>query len=230
MRLLPFLCLFGLFLLGMFSSRTDTSAMGAGRASCHPAGSKTLAANGLVRVYERRSKREPAGRAVACSHRTGRLTVLGALDDTACFPDSCRVRLFRVKGRLVAFADENGGRSGGARLIKLLDASSGKELVEVPNGTPEYTPRDEAAGCRPGNVDVGIGPSTDLVLRADGLLAWIAGSTCRTDPGRREVHVRAPGREPQQVALGGGIGARSLGLSRAGVHWLRYGRYETAVP
>jgi hypothetical protein len=193
------------------------------RDACVVAGTATLAAGALVRVYAHR------GRVVACVRATGRRALLGpTLRADTCFPDLCFVSQVRVAGALVAYGSELLGRFDLIDHVIVRDVVRGRVLVEAPDALARARDGD---ACLDGAGRLeGIGPLSDLVLRADGAVAWIALRLCGAGPtGVREVHALVPGVSRRLLGAGTAIASASLTLDGDVVRWRSGGQARSAA-
>jgi hypothetical protein len=89
--------------------------------------------------------------------------------------------------------------------------------------------RAYATGARPPSdvINVGIGPTTDIALTANGAVAWIARDEYSPDTAY-EVHaVSTGGRRRQLLDRGPGIAAGSLATSGPVIYWLKDGMAQS---
>jgi len=172
----------------------------AARGPCHPRGSETLLANRHGRVFSIDNEDEPGIH--GCLYRRGRTVHLGYDTDRSsegCFPDICEFRLPRLSGRLVAFHEQFYGRTGAGESGRVVDLWRGREVG-----------------------DYSAGAVTDLVLKSNGSVAWIA----HRQGGGYEVH-RHDRRGQAVLEAGNGIEPASLRLSGGTLTWRSGGTRRT---
>jgi hypothetical protein len=209
--------------IGALGAAANPSAVARERAPragrCKPAGSQPRVVGRAVRVYRLRRV------LYACARATGYVRRLGVqAPDTECDPDLCNVHEVHVAGRFVAFASESGGRSGTHGRVVVVDMDARREVTD----TPTVRAMDAALGLCPGHPGLdGEGGTTDIALRADGAIAWIAFRDCAPDPSPFEVHARGPGGD-RLLDAGFAIAPTSLGLGRTSVVWQNAGDVRVA--
>ena len=130
------------------------------------------------------------------------------------------VRHVRLSGRYVGFASECycGSSAYVDFLIHVVDLKARRTIRLVSTGR-------RAPGA-PRNGVRGIGPATDLVLKSNGAVAWIAGDHS-TEPDTLQVH-RCDARGCARLSVGSAIAPRSLFLTRGRIGWSDAGRTESS--
>lgn len=177
---------------------------------CELKRSKTEEASRYARVYSVRRVQDDAvtRRWYACLYRTGRRIHLGDVGPAGMFSD--RISPVRLAGRYVATAEEYTASSGDA-----LGA-----VIEVRNLlTGALVHRFQSPGD-PNTYDI-----TDLELRSNGSVAWIA-RIVQGVPATTAYEVRTfPTTESHTTIVDAGpaIDPRSLALSRKTLYWTRDG-------
>jgi hypothetical protein len=182
---------------------------------CNPPGAQVRGSTRAIRIYLRRRVLFACGRASGYVRRLG---VPGPFA-TECDPDVCYVDHVRVAGRFVGFQRVFGGRSGASAEVVVVDMAARHEVTD----TSVTRAADAGRGFCPGRPAFdGDGIATDIALRADGAVAWIAVRECSPAPDPLEVHARGPLGD-RLLAVGFAIGAASLDLDRGIVTWLDAG-------
>lgn len=179
---------------------------------------KTLAASKTLSVIEDRSA------VSVCVRASGRRVELGPPAKLeSCFPDYCGIGPVAVAGRIVAYSRERGGRSGPDYRIIVRDYGSGRRLSENPNGVPHAEDFNTCVGATGGTRNAGIGPTTALVLRAGGAVAWIAQRCDPRSATSYEVFTQPRSGIPKLRGASFTINPSSLRLERTGVSWIDAG-------
>ncbi len=154
-----------------------------------------------------------------CALGSGRSFVLGEAEgkcpSTSCGPAIGRLTL---AGTIVAFersgtteANPSIGFEGTAEwFVVVRDLRNGRTLRTLPTGV--------LAPARNGYV--GVGPTTDIVVKPDGAVAWIADSSRET--GRYEVHA-ADQNGSRLLAVSSSIDRSSLALAGSTLYWSENG-------
>lgn len=200
-RLLPAL----LALLAAASVASAATSAARDRPAGCRSGGRTIEAGPGGRVYFQPS-RDP-DRVFFCSQRTGRRSALG-WDD--CF-NAAEVQLVRVSRRLLAVDLFSCGPGGTVSTIDLRRTGNGRRVRRL-----EAAPGPAALGA--------LADLTDLVLRADGALAWIVElRAAATSPPRYEVRRALRGAAPELVAQGPDIAPGSLALAGSTLYWTQAG-------
>ena len=178
---------------------------------CEARGSRTEEASRFARVYSVRRVRDNDAvtrRWYACLYRTGRRVALGEVGPAGMFSD--RISPVRLAGRYVATAEEYTAATGDAlgAVVQVRDLRT-RALVS----------RFQSPGD-PNTYDV-----TDLELRANGSVAWIARIVQGT-PATTTYEVRTfSAGESQSVVVDSGdaIDTRSLAVSGRTLYWTHGG-------
>jgi hypothetical protein len=130
----------------------------------------------------------------------------------------------RVAGHFVAFNQVTFSSSGYVYLVEVVDVRTRRWIRAVPTGTTD--PGDQVP---PGSV--GVGRTTQILLRRDGSVAWIArdefeppGSEQRYQLWEAQVH-----HHPSIVAEGTDLDPRSLAATDHRLYWTAAG-HPYAVP
>lgn len=200
---------------------TSGSAGAAPRPQPCPATARILAQGRLGRVVDVEHT------LVVClpGASTGRAIGLTEAAD-GCVPDRCFTAAVAVSGRRLAFGVDSIGRDGLGDRIVVQDIVTGHYRRDFFNGT--FHQADRARCGNDGSYE-GVGPTTDIVLRSDGAIAWIAQRLCAPAAEKSfEVHARIGGRTVTLDA-GTGIGPTSLVLRRDGLLWTRDGTTRRAT-
>lgn len=166
---------------------------------CAEAKGRTVAANGMTRVYVRQS----GGGTYACALPGGQSFPLGDQDQ---YPDLADVAHVAVAGRYVAYTLIITNRTGMAAGVAVVDARARRAVRRLPFDG------EEAA-------DVG-----SLVVTAAGTVAWIA----ERPTGLRRVWVARAKAVPAVVGEGSDIDGASLALGSGRVFWMQGDTPRTA--
>ena len=200
--------------LAVAAPATATAAAAEDR--CDAKRSRTEEASRYARVYSVRRVQDDAvtRRWYGCLYRTQRRVHLGDVGPAGMFSD--RISPVRLAGRYVATAAEYTASTGDAQgaLIQVRDLRSGA-LVQ----------RFQSPGD-PNTYDV-----TDLELRSNGSVAWIA-RIIQGMPATTTYEVRRfPATESHSTILDAGpaIGRRSLALSGPTLYWTRDGALRSTT-
>jgi hypothetical protein len=123
-------------------------------------------------------------------------------------------------GTMVAFEESitgsglNGSNSHGTWIMVVRDLRTGKVIHKVPTGTP----------ASPNPNFVGVGPTTAIVVKSDGAVAWIAEAAV----GGYEVHALDK-TGSRLLASGEDIEPHVLGLKGNRLYWKQGGQVQSAV-
>jgi len=176
------------------------------RPACGAIG-QTVLGNELVRVYDQGPWRK------ACARRSRHRTDLGFNPQSeVCYVDGCFIDHVQLVKGLVAYADESGGREGSSSSVVVVDALTGRTVL------------DQQAGRTCADTDYQAGPVESLVLRADGAVAWIV-QDCSVYPPPTPYEVRTPA---GVVAAGTDIVPASLQLAGDTITWAQGGVMKSA--
>jgi hypothetical protein len=119
-----------------------------------------------------------------------------------------------LAGPLVAYEDGSGGEISNTYVVVVRNLRTGKVIRRVPTGTP----------ATPSPKLVGIGPTTAIVAKPDGAVAWIAETG---DPTEYQVYaVDATG--SRTVASSTDIEPFSLALAGSTLYWTQNGQPASA--
>lgn len=175
------------------------SAHANGSASrCALKGSRTVAKTASARVFKRN------GTTYACLYSANRRVRLGTFTSGEPGGGSLGQRGFRLAGRYVAFEDFQLDFDFQVNVVVVVNLRSGRRVINVDTGK---TPRT-------GGFVAGIGPTTQIRLRATGQVAWIAQdiSTPATRYEVRKREARGRGRSHHPARPGRG---RRAAIARA---------------
>lgn len=157
-----------------------------------------------------------AGRTYGCLRARGRLVALG---DAPGGLTSRRLTVRpRLAGRFVAFGLQV-ARDDVDNTIEVIDLRTGQHVVLV----PAY----ERSGIAPANGN-GTGGVTDLELRPDGSVAWVAIDPT-VSPAVTVVFLCRRGSDPRLLDHAAGIDPRSLASSGRHLYWTRDGAPQEAT-
>ena len=183
---------------------------------CQAKNSRTEEASRYARVYSVRRIQDDAvtRRWYGCLYSSGRRVRLGDVGPSGQFSD--RISPVRLAGRHVAYASEYTASTGDAlgAVVQVRDLRTGA-----------FVRRFQSPGD-PNTYDV-----TDLELRTNGSVAWIARIIAGT-PARTSYEVRLFPTSQAQASIadaGPTLGARSLALSAGTLYWTRDGAARSAV-
>jgi hypothetical protein len=211
---------------GASSPAHDVHASAHRSEACRPAGARTLSVGSQLRAFSM------AGEVVACVRASGRQTILGSAPggDGGCFPDFCSVGRVAVAGALVAYGVDNDGRGGLDYHVIVRDVLRRRVISDRPNGVFHPEDFDRCLGATGGSMTTGIGPTTDLVVRRDGAVAWIAQRKCDArGPASYEVFTQSRAQTPVLRDASLSIAPTSLHLTGAGVGWSNAGQPHRAT-
>ncbi len=165
------------------------------------------------------------GRAIrACVYGGQRVVGLGS--PVVCGSGVCfGVRDLQLVGTLVAYESFLSNLTGGEWFVVVRNLRSGRIIRHIPTGT-SLKPMSET----------GVGPVTDLVVKADGSVVWIA------DDIERRIVTNVPYSETpyfdvyasdaagtRLLAAGADIQSSSLALAGGTVYWSEAGRASSAL-
>jgi hypothetical protein len=189
------------------SARTSVESTGS-VPPCAQAGSKTLAANGSVRVFSQ------GAFVYGCSQRTGRRSRLGR---SALCIGAARVGPVVVAGDDAAYGLERCGVDTGFTQVVVKRLTDGREL------------RSDAAITGPLGVE-SYETVASLVVKGDGSVAWIASGRSIVGKGPSPVEVHK--HDARGLALldsGSGIARGSLRLHGSKLTWKRGVALRSAI-
>jgi|tagenome__1003787_1003787.scaffolds.fasta_scaffold20867710_2 hypothetical protein len=192
--------------------------------ACDAARSRTIAETQRVRVY---AVRAPfSGFNVrACWKPTGRSMAVG--QRYGCVDEGCGgVRTFRIAGAFVAFERSNQDKDAGSSYrVVVVDVWHRRQVRSAPTGA--LTPEQAEPPDRVGERHEGIGPVTDLALRPNGSVAWIARDLDSGSPPAFQVH-RADRHGRALLATATDIDSRSLRAADHRITWTQAGDRRSA--
>ena len=194
-------------LLVALGGLSGSPAWAQGGRSCVPAGSKTLASSGSVRVYRR-------GTTVFACMR-GRRVRLGRGRVSGPDTEGPTVARPRIAGRYVAFERRHVDDANDRFEVLVVDVRRRRVVTRVPTGE---APPDVAEA-------VGVGPVRRLELRRDGAVAWIAAD--ESNLGEREVWTACRNRATP-VAAGADVEEAGLALRASAVAYRQAGADRSA--
>ncbi len=207
---------------------------------CPPAPSRVLRADRQAVVYKGtatgiESQETPGGRyehyAVhftvirGCSRASGRSFTLGppaSGDGSAGGESGGGIQHETLRGEMVAYEDFaegcglNQSQCSGRFEVVVRDLRTGKTLHKVPTGTL----------ATPNLNFVGVGSTTEIVVKADGAVAWITEAPLQE--GLYQVHALDK-TGSRMLASGRGINANSLALNGNELSWSQDGT-RTSTP
>ncbi len=115
------------------------------------------------------------------------------------------VRREVLAGPLVAYEEGSGGEAANTYLVVVRNLRTGRVIRKLPTGTP-VTPRPSW---------IGIGPTTAIVAKNDGAVAWIVETGFPT-----EYQVHAIDKSGSRVlASGSDVDPSSLALAGSTLYW-----------
>jgi hypothetical protein len=176
--------------------------------ACAPAGSHVLAADAQVMLY---SKVEVVGlyhemgtriRGCAYGHRS---YLVGTIPNCPGAGPCGGPKREVLAGPLVAYEEASGGETERFYRVFVRNLRTGHLVREVPTGTP--TP--------PNDATVGVGPTTSIVLKRNGAVAWIAEAGF---PTTYQVHA-VDNNGSRVLASASDIDPSSLALAANTIYW-----------
>lgn len=188
--------------------------------ACRPAHHRVIGADGQAVVY--RALRPQSEERVywGCLYGRKRAYEVGIAPQPSGSVAFGGTRNVTLAGPMVADELFSSARESLSRLIvQVRDLRTGRTIHEVPTGTPT-TPI-------PASIEVvGAGPTTAIVVKADGAIAWIV-KTAVFPPLAYEVHAldRTGSRT---LAAGGDIAPHSLALAGSTLYWTQDGKPQSA--
>ena len=125
-----------------------------------------------------------------------------------------------LAGPIVAYEEYsfNEGLDGARQGVVVKDLRTGRTLRDEPTGKAR-TPGGEP------ELEFGIGDTTAIVVKSDGSVAWIVGTSKAN--GGYQVHA-ADGAGSSVLASGPDIDPSSLALARSTVYWTQAGQAHSA--
>ena len=191
------------------------------RKPCPPARTRTLDAGVHGRVYVAASSNQRDGEqdpVRLCSYRTKRHRFLG-YDD--CF-NALQPGITRFAGRLLGVGYTECTPGGTFALIRVLRVRSGS-IARSLDPAPDVKP---LAGGGPLLTSVNM---LDLVMRANGALAWIVEvANPMSGPSGYQVRSSARGKASIVLAAGASIERGSLALAASRIYWTQDGQPRSA--
>lgn len=179
----------------------------AGAARCGPSGVRTLAVDGLARVYQ------SGGDVFGCSTAGGRSYRLGA---AARSIRQGRAGPIALAGVDVAYGLTEFGVDTISAQVIVRNLRSGKQL------------RSEPATTRALGVEF-FQSVAAVVVKPDGAVAWVGQGGSVIHPGGGEIEVdRSDARGRALLDSGAGIDVRSLRLRGSTTSWRHHGRIRSA--
>jgi len=184
---------------------------------CPAPGSHVLLADAQVALY---SVVEPVGiyhekevRIHGCAYGH-RPYLLGGIE--LCYGSPCGGPAREtLAGPLVAYEDGGGGEVAHIYVVIVRNLRTGRIIRRVPTGTP--------VTAKPGWV--GIGPTTAIVVKPDGAVAWIVETGYPTE---YQVHAVDKSGSSRTLAAGADIDPFSLALAGSTLYWTENGQPMSA--
>jgi hypothetical protein len=182
---------------------------------CSPAKSHVLLADAQVELYssveviDMSHDKGVTIHGCAYGHKAYLLGVGAEGEDCSGVPCG-GVQRESLAGPLVAYEEGAGGEDANTYLVVVRNLRTGRVMHKLPTGTP-VTPRPSW---------VGIGPTTALVVKGDGAVAWIVETGYPT-----EYQVHAVDKTGSRVlASGADIDPSSLALAGHTLYWTQGGQ------
>jgi hypothetical protein len=218
----------GASILALSAGSALSSAFASSRGSvlCRPGRSKLVAADTQSVVYLARVTSRPRDTSftayVGCIRGHRQAYVLGGTP-VGSSSGAAGSRLYTVAGSIVAWehSESTTGESGHAEWVLIVeDLRSGRVLRRVPTGIANPPVRGL----------VGSGPATQIVVDAQGALAWIVetASPAGGRPAQFEVHAADQG-GTRTLASGADISPRSLALVGDTLYWTQDGKASSVT-
>jgi hypothetical protein len=207
----------GLLTLLLVASQTAAAGRPAS-AQCPPAKSHVMLADAQIVLY---SVVEPVGlyhdertRIHGCAY--GREPYLVGTEEL-CKGVRCGGPQGEVlAGPLVAYEEGGGGEIFNRYFVMVRDLRTGRVVRKLPTGTPTKPPTSP--------LSAGIGPTTAIVVKPDGAVAWIVETGY---PSEYQVHaVDSSG--SRTLASGTDIDPSSLALAGSTLYWMQNGQAMSA--
>lgn len=191
------------------------SASGATTRGCALNGARVIVSSDSARVLRR------FGETFGCLYSSGRIVGLGAYRDSE-FSTNYQ-RNIRLAGRYAALSQTTLGKGLLQYDVKVFDLRTGRpsSITETGNAPAEAQLQTDGSAF-------GIGPTTDIVLRATGDVAWIAKDVYTQGPARYEVRRRGR-RRSVLLAEGTDVAPASLQLQGRTLSWRQAGRTRQAT-
>jgi hypothetical protein len=201
------------------------SADAAKRLPCSKKGSRTVAQTARARVIEVRSKEHEGYDVLGCLHRLDRFVFLGFNDRGFDEPEPEIVEQVRLKGSLVGYGRSSFTKRDEEYEIYVTDLSTGRARRSFPSAWRGQQAKDICA--RTSSSCYGDGWPTDLVLKANGAVAWIVETHYATEDrpscGSKSpcFHVYKASAKSKMKLIDGGatIDPESLVRSGSKIYW-----------
>ncbi len=195
---------------------TDPGAAASRRAACPPAGATVLARDRVVRVYSPAKLGPFQGGVEACTtNRSGHMTLALPGRHLGLAQSLSR---FALSSTTLAYVANQWGVDSGTFSIVVVDVARRRRLQDL--GAVGYY------------VDAGFVAAsdiTDLLVAADGSVAWIVGRGRRNAAKTFAVLAAAPSHPTATLDEGPGIGPGSLTLSHGTLSWWHDGAERRAA-
>ena len=207
-----------LTLLAVLTSASAPAASAArykSRAKCPSANGGALVADAQAEIYEAAGHGVNEGLELAfgCAYAQGRSYLVGFIPNclgSATSECGGELEAETLAGSVVAYAESSHKANRGAYPVVVRDLRNGRMLHRT----------------------TGVGPTTDLVAKSDGAVAWIVAShtsSCCSGP-PPEFEVRALDKTgSRQLASGTEIAPKSLALSGSTLYWTQGGKPMSAT-
>jgi hypothetical protein len=185
---------------------------------CPPAKSHVLLADAQVELYSAvevvNMYNDKGARIHGCAYGHKSYLLGAEVEECGSGVPCGGVRREVLAGPLVAYEEGSGGETANTYLVVVRNLRTGRVIRKLPTGTP-VTPRP---------LWVGIGPTTAIVIKSDGAVAWIVETGF---PAEYQVHaVNKSG--SRVLASGVDIAPSSLALAGNTLYWRQSGQSISA--
>lgn len=135
----------------------------------------------------------------------------------------------QLAGTLVAAEQGGRGELSIGYGISVLSLRTGRVIRQLDTGVPSAT-QTAAAGAGPSSTQLsGVGPTTTVVLRPNGAVAWIVHDILAPDPPTYQVWKADAGGAPTMLATANDIDPASLALAGSTLYWSQGGNAHAAT-
>jgi hypothetical protein len=198
-----------MLLMALMASAQTAAASRPTSAQCPPAKSHVILADAQVALY---SLVEPVGlyhdertriHGCAYGHKPYLLGTEELCKGVRCGGPQGEV----LAGPLVAYEEGGGGEIFNRYFVMIRDLRTGRVIRKLPTGTPTKPPTSP--------LSAGIGPTTAIVLKSDGAVAWIVETGY---PIEYQVH-EVDNSGSRTLASGTNIDPSSLALAGSTLYW-----------